>query len=35
MARLTFGERNQNNYVKYSDVSINSSLKFEYIATQP
>lgn len=29
MARLTFGERNQNNYVKYSDVSIETINKYK------
>ena len=29
MARLTFEERNKNNYTKYSDVSINTINKYK------
>ena len=29
MARLTFEERNQNNYVKYSDASIEAINKYK------
>lgn len=35
MARLTFEERNQNNYVKYSDVSIETINKYKGVSSRP